>query len=99
MVDRDSRLGHVQVIGASPTSLAFTAIQSGSNPAAQTLSIRNTGSGTLNWSVSHDATWLGHTPNTSTGTGTVTISVTTGTLTAGTYNGLVQLWAPGGGLR
>ena len=38
-------------IGASPSSLAFTAIQGGSNPAAQTLSIRNTGGGTDRKSV------------------------------------------------
>ena len=82
-------------IGLSPTSLSFTAQQGGSNPAPQTLNISNTGGGTLSWSASHDATWLGHTPNTGTGTGTVTISVTTGTLTAGTYNGMVTLWPTG----
>ncbi|MEP6890774.1 MAG: BACON domain-containing carbohydrate-binding protein, partial [Nitrospirota bacterium] len=82
-------------ISASPTTLAFTAIQGGSNPTAQTLSIRNTGGGTLNWSVSHDATWLGHTPNTGTGTGTVTISVLTGSLTVGTHNGQVTFWPSG----
>ena len=79
----------------SPPSLSFTAQQGSSNPAAQTLAISNTGGGTLPWSVSHDATWLSHTPGTGTGTGTVTISVTTGTLTAGTHNGVVTLYATG----
>ena len=82
-------------IGASPTTLSFTAQQGGGNPVAQTLTISNTGGGTLNWSVSHDATWLSHTPGTGTGTGTVTISVLTGFLTAGTYNGVVTLYATG----
>jgi len=82
-------------IGMSPTSLSFTAQQGGSDPTAQTLTISNTGGGILSWSVSHDATWLLHTPGTGTGTGTVTISVTTGTLTAGTYSGLVTLWPTG----
>jgi hypothetical protein len=82
-------------IGASPTSLSFTAQQGNGNPAAKTLTISNTGGGTLNWSVSHDATWLSHTPGTGIGTGTVTISVTTGSLTAGTYNGVVTLHATG----
>ena len=82
-------------IGMSPTSLSFTAQQGGGDPTAQTLTISNTGGGTLSWSVSHDATWLLHTPGTGTGTGTVTISVTTGTLTAGTYSGLVTLWPTG----
>jgi len=82
-------------IGTSPTNLSFTAQQGGGDPTAQTVTISNTGGGTLSWSVSHDATWLSHTPNTGTGTGTVTISVTTGTLTAGTYSGLVTLWPTG----
>ncbi|MBK5281300.1 MAG: fibronectin type III domain-containing protein [Nitrospiraceae bacterium] len=82
-------------IGVSPTSLSFTARQEGSDPTAQTLTINNTGGGTLSWGVSHDATWLVHTPGTGTGAGTVTISVTTGTLTAGTYNGVVTLWPTG----
>ena len=82
-------------ISASPTSLAFTAIQGGSNPAAQTLSISNTGDGTSNWSVSHDATWLAHTPGTGTGTGTVTISVLTGSLTVGAHSGRVTVWPRG----
>src|SRR5262245_10509300 len=38
-------------IAASPTSLSFTAQQGGSNPAAQTVSISNTGGGTLSWSA------------------------------------------------
>ena len=82
-------------IRVSPASLSFTAQQGSSNPATQTLTISNTGGGTLNWSVSHDATWLSHTPGTGTGTGTVTISVLTGFLTAGTYNGVVTLYATG----
>jgi predicted phage tail protein len=83
-------------IGLSPTSLSFTAQQGSGNPAAQTVTVSNTGGGSLNWSVSHDATWLSHTPNTGTGPGTVTIGVNTGTLTAGTYSGQVTLWPTGG---
>lgn len=82
-------------IGLSPTSLSFTAQQGGGNPTAQSVTISNTGGGTLSWSVSHDATWLGHTPSTGTGAGTMTISVTTGTLTAGTYSGQITLWPTG----
>ncbi len=80
-------------IGLSPTSLSFTAQQGSGNPTAQSVTISITGGTT--WSISHDATWLGHTPNTGTGTGTMTISVATGTLTAGTYNGQVTLWPTG----
>ena len=82
------------VIGASPTSLSFTAQQGGTNPTAQMLSISNTG-GILNWSASETTGWLMLSPASGSGNGTVTVSVTTGTLTAGTYSGTVILNATG----
>jgi len=45
-------------IGISPTELMFYATQSGSNPKSQILSIRNIGSGTLNWEIAEDCPWL-----------------------------------------
>jgi hypothetical protein len=45
-------------IGASPTSLSFTAQQGGGNPSAQTVTISNTGGGTLSWNASTSTTWL-----------------------------------------
>src|SRR5205807_6083114 len=45
-------------IGLSPSSLSFTGVQGGANPANQTLNIANTGGGTLSWSVSGNAAWL-----------------------------------------
>ena len=82
-------------IGASPTSLSFTAQQGGSNPAAQTVSISNTGGGTLSWSATDNAAWLTVSPSAGTGNGAVTLSATTGTLTAGSYSGTVTLSATG----
>jgi len=82
-------------IGASPTSLAFTATQGGSNPANQTLSISNTGGGTLNWSASPNTTWLAVSPASATGNGTLTVSASTGILTAGSYTGNIILSATG----
>ena len=78
-------------IGASPTSLSFTAQQGGSNPGAQTLSIINTGGGTLTWTASNSATWLTLSPASGSGTGTVTLSAATGTLTTGSYTSAVTL--------
>src|SRR5262249_33726418 len=74
-------------IVASPTSLSCTAQQGGSTPAAQTVSIRNTGGGTLSWTASDNAAWLTVSPSAGTGNGAVTLSATTGTLTAGSYSG------------
>ena len=83
------------VIGTSPTSLAFTATQGGANPATQTLTISNTGGGTLTWSASDNAAWLTVSPASGIGNGSATLTVTTGTLTAGTYNGTVTVSATG----
>ena len=69
-------------IGASPASVSFTA-QAGANPAAQTLSISNTGGGTLSWNASDNAAWLTLSPASGTGNGPITLTVTTGSLTAG----------------
>jgi len=83
-------------IGANPTSLSFTAQQGGANPAVQTVSLSNTGGGTLNWSATETTPWLTVSPASGTGTGTVTVSVTTGSLTAGPQPaGSVTFSAPG----
>lgn len=82
-------------IGITPGSLTFTAQQGGGNPAPQSLAVRNTGGGTLTWTVSNNAAWLSHSPTSGTGAGVVTISPITGALTAGTYNGIVTLYAAG----
>lgn len=82
-------------IGASPTSLTFTAQQGGSNPTAQTLNVSNTGGGTLNWSASPNNTWLTVSPASGTGNRAVTVSPTTGILTAGSYSATITLSATG----
>ncbi len=82
-------------IGVSPTSLSFTAQQGGSNPAARTVNVSNTGGGTLNWTASGGATWLSFTPSNGIGNGTISFTAATGTLTAGNYNATVTISAPG----
>jgi hypothetical protein len=82
-------------IGYNPISFSFTATQGGSNPSNKTLSISNTGGGTLNWSVSDNATWLGLSPTSGTNSGTVTVSVNIAGLTAGTYNTTITITATG----
>ena len=82
-------------IGTSPTSLSFTAQQGGGNPTVQSVSISNTGGGTLSWSASDSAAWLSLSPASGTGNGVVTASVTIGTLAAGSYSGTITLSATG----
>ena len=82
-------------IGLSPTSLTFSGTAGGANPAAQTIGVSNTGSGTLTWTASDNAAWLTLTPTSGTNAGTMTASVNTAGLTAGTYNTTVSVAATG----
>ncbi|MEP7342323.1 MAG: S8 family serine peptidase, partial [Acidobacteriota bacterium] len=82
-------------IGVSPSSLIFTATAGGSNPANQTISITNTGGGTLNWTASDNATWLTVSPASGTAPSTLTASVSITGLAAGTYNGTITITATG----
>ena len=86
-------------IGVSPTSLSFTATRGGADPATQTLSISNTGGGTLNWTAIDNVPWLtlltlmGQASGT--GNSVVTMSVSTGTMGVGTYTGSITISATG----
>jgi hypothetical protein len=82
-------------IGYSPTSFSFNATQGGSNPSNQTLIIWNEGGGTLNWSISDNATWLSLSPTSGTGTWVVNLSVNIAGLTARTYNATITITASG----
>jgi hypothetical protein len=82
-------------IGVSPSSFSFSATAGGANPANQSLSITNTGGGTLNWTASDNATWLSVSPTSGTAPSTVTVSVNITGLAAGTYNGTITVSATG----
>lgn len=81
-------------IGLNPSSLTFAA-QVGVNPATQTFSITNTGSGTLSWTATDDASWLTLSQTSGTNGGTVTASINTSGLVAGTYSGTITIGATG----
>ena len=84
--------------GSLPGSLTFTGTEGGPNPAAQTLSITNTGGGTLNWTADDTAAWLSLSPasgTTTTEADVITVSVSTAGLTANTYSTTITLTALG----
>jgi hypothetical protein len=83
------------VLSISPSTLSFSAIQGGANPASANLSVTNTGSGTLNFTVATDGSWLSVSPASGTAPQTLQVSAATGTLTAGSYTGHVTVTAPG----
>lgn len=82
-------------IGLSASSLSFTTTQGGSNPAAKTISISNSGSGTLSWAATENTSWLSLTPASGTGASTLSISVDATGLTAGTYSAPITIAASG----
>jgi hypothetical protein len=57
----------------------------------QTFLIENSGTGTMEWSVSTDQAWLTASPKSGTGSGVVSVSVNGSTLSRGTYTGVVTV--------
>jgi len=76
-------------IWVSNQSLSFQAYEGGSNPSAQTLSIMNSGGGTLNYTITWDETWLSVNPFSGSSSGARknhNVSVNIGGLNPGTYS-------------
>jgi len=85
-------------ISFSPERLRFTAGEGGSNPANRTLEIWNSGVGTLNWTLSDDASWISEGPTSGSSTGehdTVAVSVDIAGMSAGDYSANITITAPG----
>jgi len=77
------------VIQLSAEDVEFFAIEGGSNPEPQILSIANCGFETLNWVITDDCNWLEVDPNSGTSTGEpneVMLSIDTTNLTHGSYS-------------
>jgi hypothetical protein len=83
------------VLTLSSTTLAFSGTAGGSNPAAQSVTVGNSGTGTLNWSASSSQGWLTVSPGSGSGNGTLSIGANLAGLTAGTYTGTVTVTATG----
>jgi hypothetical protein len=101
-VDNDAPIVHVwqvesggstetAVISLNRSQLNFGGTVSGSSSDSQTFSIDNTGTGTMNWSVSDNAGWLSCTPVSGTDAGVVTVSVDVSGLSAGSNSGTITV--------
>lgn len=82
-------------ISRTPSALTFTATQGGANPANQTVTITNSGTGTLSWTASDNAAWLTVTPTSGTNSGAITTSVNASGLSAGTYAATITIASTG----
>ncbi|MFN7923114.1 MAG: BACON domain-containing carbohydrate-binding protein, partial [Bryobacteraceae bacterium] len=81
----------VPTISFSPAGLSFAATQGGANPAAQVLSITNTGGGTLNWTATSNQAWLALTPSAN----SVSAAISLAGLAPGVYNATITIAATG----
>ena len=85
------------VIQLVPASLTFQATPAGPNPASQSVTVNNTGSGTLSWTAAEnpDVAWLSITPPGTGGNGgTFQVNVNKTGLAAGVYTATIRVTDP-----
>jgi outer membrane protein assembly factor BamB len=83
------------VLDVSPASLSFTGLVDGPQPAAQSVTVANAGSGILDWTALPSAPWITVTPSSGVGSGTIVVSASSAGLAAATYTGSVTISAAG----
>lgn len=82
------------VLTYSPTSLTFSGQEGGASPAPVTITVMNTGAGTLSWAASSDQSWMTVSPASGESTGeadAITVTVSTTGLSAGAYAGAITI--------
>ncbi len=86
----------IPILAVNPQSLNFQAMDGGSNPANQLITIQNDGLGELNWSTSikPDEGWLSVSDTAGVGEGQVTVSVDINQLSPGIYNSILRFSDP-----
>ena len=84
-------------IAVVPASLEFAYTAGGTVPAAQPIQISNSGTGTaaLSWTATASDPWLSVSPASGTAPSTPSVSVSPAALSAGTYQGSIQIAAVG----
>jgi uncharacterized protein (TIGR03437 family) len=79
---------------AAPTTLQFAAAVGGAAPAAQSIQITNSGSGTLAWTATASDPWISLSAASGTAPSTLSVTVSAAGMAAGVYTGSVQIAAP-----
>lgn len=79
------------VLSVSRSHLIFGADTSGQTTGSQQFQVIRNGTGTVNWSVSADQSWIRYNPPDGTDVGTVTVSVDPAGMNSGTYNGTITI--------
>ncbi len=96
--------GGTPALSVNPTTLTYTGVTGGANPAAQSFAIGNTGGGTLSWTATASQPWMllattangaGQTSISGTGAQTLYVQVSLTGLATNAYSGAVNLTANG----
>jgi uncharacterized protein (TIGR03437 family) len=82
-------------LSVSASELQFSYVPGGAAPARQSVTISNTGTGTLNWTASTASPWLAVSPASGQAPASLSIAVLPGSLTPATYTGTVLIAAAG----
>jgi hypothetical protein len=86
------------VIWVDKPGLSFNAIEGQASPSPQSLEVKNSGGGTLNYAITWDAAWMAVAPQSGSSGGQTnshTISVDSGGLGRGTYGGTITIAGSG----
>jgi Right handed beta helix region/Bacterial Ig domain/Viral BACON domain len=78
-------------ISLSPTTINVTVYTGVNTPTAAVLNISNSGTGTLNWSLTKDSTWITCSPTSGSGDSTVNVAIYTPGLMVGSYSGSITV--------
>ncbi len=82
------------VLSVTPASLSFSAAVGGTQPPDQQCFITNTGSGTMNWTVSDNSSWASCTPGSGVNDGSFMVTVDPAGMTAGNYTATITVSSP-----
>lgn len=74
--------------------LFFGCVKDGTNPRTQSFHVSNTGGGTLEWTLTDNASWIDVSPTSQSGSGNVTVTVNPSGLMEGTYTGIITVTDP-----
>jgi parallel beta-helix repeat protein len=86
-----SSAGTQPAISLSRTQIDVTAVEGSTTSKTESFSISNSGTGTLDWTVTDNAHWLSVNPSQGTDSGTVTVTIDPSGLSVGDYTGTVTV--------
>jgi parallel beta-helix repeat protein len=78
-------------ISLSRSSISVTITVGSTTPTTQSVTISNSGTGALDWSITDNVGWLSANPSSGTNSGTITVTIDPSGLSVGSYTGTVTI--------